>query len=440
MGYNSHTSFTSYNGSSEVGEDNLKITAQTKTLFAFGINHKTAPVEIREKLHLRDNEIGPFLADLKSSLSECLVLSTCNRTEVYGVTSSREIDLGYYTNLLIDFKEARGIVRDEHFFGFISCAASQQLFNVATSIDSRVIGDSQILRQLRAAYDTARENGYTGKILNQLFQRAFKLGKTTYTQTSIHNGAVSVSLAAVELGVTTFGSLRDRTALVIGAGEMARFTAEALANKRVNKLIVTNRTRGHAEDLVKTLHSDCAINCEVVDFAAFKESLSKVDVVITSTGSDDPILFADDFAAVDKRILVIDIAVPRDVDTGVGKLSNVVLKNVDDLRSIIDGHHEKRIKDLPKVKRMVVNEMVDFLMWYYSLPIMPEYEKSGEMPAPERSQAIVRVKRFLSDNLSEIHRVAAKSGGNFDEDLKAHFELISKLQALKAEAFAVAAL
>lgn len=438
MGYNSYTSLKDYNRSSEIGEDNLRFTAQPKTLFAFGINHKTAPVEIREKLHLRDDEIASFLGALKGRLSECLVLSTCNRTEIYGVTVSREIDLDGLKDLLIDFKDARGIVRDEHFFALISCAASQQLFNVATSIDSRVIGDSQILRQLRSAYDIARENGYTGKILNQLLQRAFKLGKTTYTQTSIHNGAVSVSLAAVELGVETFGSLRDRTALVIGAGEMARFTAEALANKRINKLIVTNRTRAHAEELVSSLHSDCAIECEVVDFANFKDRLDEIDVVITSTSSEDPILCAGDFATVDKTILVIDIAVPRDVETAVGELPNVILKNVDALRSIIDGHHEKRIKDLPKVKRMVVNEMVEFLMWYYSLPIMPEYEKSGERPTPERSNEIVRIKKFLSNNLSEIHRVAAKSGGDFYEDLETHFELIDKLRTLKAKAFALA--
>ena len=439
MGYNSDTGFNSLGKSSEFGEDNLRVTAQPRTLFAFGINHKTAPVEIREKLHLRDDEIGPFLSALKGELSECLVLSTCNRTEVYGVTAERNIDIDRFKNILIDFKDARGMVRDEHFFALISCAASQQLFNVATSIDSRVIGDSQILRQLRSAYEAARENGYTGKILNQLLQRAFKLGKTTYTQTSIHNGAVSVSLAAVELGLETFGSLRDRTALVIGSGEMARCTAEALGNKHIGKLLLTNRTRSHADDLAVILSAEYQIECEVIDFERFRTRLPEVDVIISSTSSELPIIDKGDLGNVTKKLLAIDIAVPRDIDTTVSELPHVILKNVDDLRSIIDGHHEKRINDLPKVKRLVVNEMVEFLMWYYSLPIMPEYEKSGSRPTPERGNEIVRVKKFLNDNLSEIHRVAAKSGGNFHEDLETHFELISKLQALKAEAFAVAA-
>jgi glutamyl-tRNA reductase len=302
-----------------------------------------------------------------------------------------------------------------------------------------VIGDSQILRQLRSAYDIARERGFTGKILNQLLQRAFKLGKTTYTQTSIHNGAVSVSLAAVELGLETFGSLRDRTALVIGAGEMSRFTAEALAHKRIGKILVTNRTRANAENLIATLHTDIPVECEVIDFENFRESLSRVDIVISSTSSEDPILYADDFRSIDHQILVVDIAVPRDVDIEVGSLSNVILRNVDDLRSIIDSHHEKRINDLPKVKRMIIAEMVEFLMWYYSLPIMPDYQKTGQRPTPEMSREIVKVKQFLNDNLAEIHKVAAKAGRDFYDDLDNHFELVEKLRELKTKAFSVAA-
>ncbi|MEO7539761.1 MAG: glutamyl-tRNA reductase [Pyrinomonadaceae bacterium] len=411
---------------------------QPKTLFAFGINHKTAPVEIREKLHLREDEIASFLAELRTSLAECVVLSTCNRTEIYGVSESRKIDLNHYKDILIDFKDARGLVRDKHFFALTSCPATQQLFNVATSIDSRVIGDSQILRQLRTAYDIAIQNGFTGKILNQLMQRAFKLGKMTYTETSIHDGAVSVSLAAVELGVQTFGSLRGRTALVIGAGEMARFTAAALVNKRVGKILVSNRTRAHAEELASKLNDDSAFECEVVDFESIKNRLREADIIVSATGSDEPILHVNDFAGIEQKALVVDIAVPRDIDTDVGKLPNVILRNVDDLRTIIDAHHERRVKDLPKVRTMIGDEMVEFLTWYYTLPIMPEYQKTGAKPSAELTGEILRIKQFFNQNLSEIHRLAAKSGGDFYEDLNSHFELIDKLQTLKAQTFASA--
>src|SRR6185369_15210944 len=215
--------------------------------------------------------------EVKKTLPECLVLSTCNRTEFYGVSDSPEIDLEHYKNLLIDFKNARGMVQDGYFFSLISCAACQQLFNVATSIDSRIIGDSQILKQLRDSYSHAQKNGSAGKILNQLLQRAFKIGKKTYTETSIHDGAVSVSLAAVEAAVEVFGSLENRTAMVIGAGDTARLTAEALVNKRIGRLLVSNRTRARAEQLLGSLDHELPFESEIVDPSDFKGRLAEVD-------------------------------------------------------------------------------------------------------------------------------------------------------------------
>jgi glutamyl-tRNA reductase len=140
-----------------------------------------------------------------------------------------------------------------------------------------------------------------------------------------------------------------------------------------------------------------------------------------------------------KKLLVVDIAVPRDIDPAVGEIGGVILKNIDDLRTVIDGHHERRVNDVPKVKRMIVDEMVEFLVWYYSLPIMPEYETKGSKPPAEITYEILQVKQFLNQNLSEIHRLAARSGGDFYEDLDSHFTLISRLRTLKAETLAPAA-
>ena len=422
----------------EVWERSLEKLPVAKTLFAFGLNYKTAPVGIREKLFLNDAEIREYLSLVKGSLSECVVLSTCNRTEVYGVSDSADIDLGYYKNLLIELKDVQGEVRDEHFFALISCAACQQLFNVATSIDSKIIGDSQILRQLRGAYDIARESDFSGKIVNQLFQRAFKVGKATYTATSIHDGAASVSLAAVELANQTLGSLQGRSVLVIGAGETARLTTEALVSKRVGKLLVTNRTRTHTEDLLSALNTDPVFDTEILDFDDFKERLNEVDIIISSTGSDEPILYRDDFAGLSQKMLVIDIAVPRDVDDSVRENPNVIVRNIDDLNSIIDGNQEKRMMDLPKVKEMIIKEMVDFLTWYYLLPIMPAYEKTGAKPSPEQKMEILKIKEFLNQNVSEIHKFAARAGNDFRDDLDSHFSLIQRLQAMKSAAFGAA--
>ncbi len=414
----------------------MEVTTNAKTLFALGLNHKTAPVEVREKLFIGESEIPQLLNGFKGALSECVILSTCNRTEVYGVSDNPHVDLEFFKNQLIDFKGSRGLIRDEHFFSLISCSACQQLFNVATSIDSMVVGDSQILGQLRAAYLIAMKNGSTGKVLNQLFQRTLKIGKKTFTETSIHHGAVSISLAAVELAIETFGSLRGRSVMIIGAGETARLTAEALINKGVEKIIITNRTREHAEELLSSMQKGSLIESEVVDFANFEHHLADVDVVISSTGSARPLLYKKHFASRKTKILLIDIAVPRDIDAGVGEINNVVLRNIDDLHSIIDGNQGRRMRDLPKVKKLIMTEMVDFLTWYYTLPLMPAYEKTKTKPAPEQTKEIMAIKAFLGNNVSEIHKLAARASGNFNEDLASHFSLIQKLQTMKAASFA----
>jgi glutamyl-tRNA reductase len=403
------------------------------TLFAFGINHKTAPVEVREKLFLNDDEARQFLCLVRSTLPECLVLSTCNRTEIYGVTESPKFEIAYFKNLLVDFKAARSYVQDEHFFELISCSASQQLFSVATSVDSKVVGDLQILKQLRSAYSLARETGSAGKILNQLLQRAFKIGKQTFTESSIHEGAVSASLAAVETALEIFGSLRDRTALVLGAGDTARLTAEALINKRVRKLIVSNRTRSHAAELLGSLELG-ATETDIIDFGGFHHSLRNVDIVISSTGSTVPIIRPDDIKRLTRKLLLIDIAVPRDIEPAVANHPLVTLKNIDDLDGVVHENHERRLRDLPKVKKLIGREMVEFLTWYYTLPLLPACGKTGEQPTAKQKSEILRVKQFLNDNLNEIHSLYASAKGDFQQDLDNHFALVKRLQSMKVEA------
>ena len=419
--------------------DDLESSVVPKTLFAFGLNHKTAPVEIREKLYLNETEIQSFLSRTREALSECVVLSTCNRTEIYAVSDSENIDLKSYKNLLIDLKDAHGLVNDEHFFDLISCTACLQLFNVSTSIDSKIVGDSQILRQLRSAYSTAQEQNRTGKILNQLVQRALKLGKTTYTETAIHSGAASVSLAAVELATQILGSLQGLTVLVLGAGETAMLTTEALVGKSVGKLLFSNRTLAHAEEQLAALRKSLSFTNEIIDFNDFKARLDEVDIIISSTGSEEPILYKQDFKARDRKMLVIDIAVPRDVDDAVRENPNVIVKNIDDLHSILGENHSRRMADLPKVKEMVITEMVEFLTWYYLLPILPEFEKTGEKPSPEKVSEILTIKAILRENVSEIHKFAMGSGVDFEADLQTHFSLVRKLRSLKALALGASA-
>lgn len=402
-------------------------------LFSFGLNHKTAPIQVRERLYIQEAEIPQLLEKLKETLAECFILSTCNRTEIYGVTGSTDIDIEYYKNLLIDFKNARDVVKSEHFFEFVSCAACRQLFSVATSLDSKVVGDTQILSQLRRSYHVAKDLDATGKVLNQLSQRALKIGKKTYSETGIHTGAISISLAAVELAMETFGSLRGRTVLVVGAGETARLTIECLIKKRVGKIILTNRTRENADEMIVRLRKEFAFESEVVEFDNFGERIAGSDIVISSTSSPEPVIYHGDVADCTERLLLIDIAMPRDIDISVMQNENVVLKNIDDLHAVLDRNHQRRLNDLPRVRRLVSNEMSDFLMWYYTQPLLPDSIPVRMKPDPATKKEILGIKELLRKNVSQVHRLAMMPNRGLRDDIKNHVELVEMLQAIKAK-------
>jgi glutamyl-tRNA reductase len=412
----------------------LKPANNSSTLFAFGVNHKTASIEVREKVYIHEHETLELLTRLKETLEECVIVSTCNRTEIYGLHPSPNINFDYYKDLLIDFKNAGdGVTRDD-FFSFVSCTACQQLFSVATSIDSKIIGDTQILQQIRKSYTVAKDTGFTGKITNQLFQRALKIGKKTYLETSIHRGAISISLAAVEQARQMFGSLAEKTVLIIGAGETAQLTAECLLKKRVGKILVTNRTRAHAEDFLENLRKTHNFNGEVVDFENFRERLNETDIVISSTSAMDYILHPEDFRAQTGKILLFDIAVPRDISPEVVENDLVVLKNVDDLTSMVDANYEKRMRELPQVNRIIFQEMGDFLVWYYSQPLMPNFSNQTEKTDKETINRIKRIRQYLAANAAQFHQMAGQKDAR--SELDQHLNLISQLNAISSSAAA----
>jgi len=404
---------------------------EQSVLFAIGVNHKTVPVEIRERLYVSDVEIPALIDRLRETLDEAVVISTCNRLEIYGVATNNDHDLDYYKDLVIDFKNARDFVRREDFFGIISCAACQQLFKVTTSLDSKIIGDMQILGQVRDSFLLADRYRSTGKILNQMFQRSFKLGKMVRTETNLHRGAVSISSAAVELASHSWRSLADATVLIIGAGNMARLTAESLIKKKVGKILLTNRTRSRADEMLDALRAECEFEAEVIDFERFRDRLPQTDIVISSTSSTEPILGRSDFIGRERPVLLIDIAVPRDIAPDAVQAENVELKNIDDLTAIIDRNHQRRMADLPLVNQMLMREMSDFLIWYYSLPLLPATMHAGSKPDPETQREIVSVKEFLLGNLPYLHKLAMSHGTDFG----GHFEVVRHLAEMKEEFF-----
>jgi glutamyl-tRNA reductase len=406
----------------------LKQSNEQPILFAVGINHKTAAVALREKFYIQDAEIPALVAELKKTLHECVIVSTCNRTEIYGVTTRTDLDLDFYKDLLIDFKNARDFVSRRDFFGLVSCAACQQLFQVVTSVDSKIVGDMQILEQVRSAYKISKKHSATGKILNQMFQRGFKIGKLVRTETNLHKGAVSISLAAVELATQTFGSLAEKKVLIIGAGETARLTAECLIKKKVGKIFITNRTEAHADELLESLQAVNDFSGEVINFADFKKHLNEADIIISSTSSTEPILHKADFAGQKNKILLIDIAVPRDIATEVGECRNVLLKNIDDLNTIVDKNYQRRMADLPKVTRIMMSEMSDFLVWYYSLPLLPQTMQGGIKPDKQLQDEIVNVKNFLLKNVSQLHKLAMQNGA---ENFAGHVSVVNELLVMR---------
>lgn len=401
-------------------------------LFAFGVNHKTASIEVREKLYVHENEVSGLLVKLRETLAECMILSTCNRTEIYGVHPTGEVDFDFYQDLVLDFKNARDIAGKTDFFSFVSCAACRQLFQVATSVDSKIIGDTQILQQLRHSYALAKDGNFTDKILNQLLQRSLKIGKQTYSQTSIHEGAVSISLAAVDFALKSFGTLHDKTILIIGAGDVAKLTAECLLKKNVGKILVTNRTKENAEEFLSELHKSYKFESEIVDFENFRDSFNKTDIIISSTSSPDYILFEEDFEKQNRKILLIDIALPRDIAPEVEQNEFVWLKNIDDLNSVVDANFKKRMAEMPKVKKIIYREMGDFLVWYYSLPLLPASFKSGQRPDDQSIEEFKKIKEFLAANAAWFHRMARQT--DVWSELDEHKNLVKQLYAMKQTA------
>ncbi|HKX83887.1 MAG TPA: glutamyl-tRNA reductase [Pyrinomonadaceae bacterium] len=399
-------------------------------LFAVGLNHRTAPVDVRERIYLHADEIPPIISKLKETLDEVVVLSTCNRTEVYGVTSRLDLDLDFYKDLLIDFKRAGEHVTREHFFGSVSCAACQQLFKVATSLDSRIVGDAQILGQLRDAYALAKYHQATGKITNQLFQRSFKIGKQTRHETSLHKGAISVSVAAVEFAERYFGELSDRSVLLIGAGDTSRLAAEALVKRRVGKLTVANRTIAHAEEMIAALRK-ADVETRAVGLDTIRSELKRADVVISSIAASEPILTGDDVAGIDRGILLIDLGVPRNISADVSDHDGVLLKNIDELNEIVEANYKKRLDNVPHARGIIKDGMTDFLIWYYSLPLLPASIKCGAKPDAITQKEIVGVKNFLMKNLSWVHKLAMNSDA---DTFAGHVAVVDELVARRKAA------
>ena len=341
-------------------------------IIVVGLSHKTAPVEIRERVAFAPTAMEKPLRQVAGlpGISEGLIVSTCNRVEIYAVSRDAETGLSQLRRFMADFHGLAAAELESHLYDYQGEAAIQHIFRVSSSLDSMVIGEPQILGQIKTAYGYASEFKTAGLILNRLLHKAFSVAKRVRTETEIASNAVSVSFAAVELARKIFDSLADKTVLLIGAGEMCELAARHFINNGVASVHVTNRTFERAQKLADEFGG------KPIHFENFVEHLPQVDIVLTSTGAPNFILGHKAIEEVIKRrrykpMFFIDIAVPRDIDPRVNDIENVYLYDVDDLQGVVQANLKERHKEAKKAESIIEQEIGVFFKWLSTLDVVP---------------------------------------------------------------------
>ncbi len=372
--------------------------SEATQLIAVGITHKTASLDIRERFAFNDHEARALLRELCDGLvSEAMLLSTCNRTELYAVPKLPEVTAEYLIDFLISRRAMSQEVKREHFFRTFACGAVKHFFTVASAADSMILGEAQILGQVKDAYRLASEIGATKTILNRLAHDAFSVAKRVKTETKFFEGAISVSYAAVELAKKIFSDLSEKNVLLIGAGETAELAAKHLIEKKAHRISITNRTLAKAEALASELGTS-----NILTFDYFKERLHEFDIVISAVGTIGEVLSVSEIErAMQKRkrstMLLIDLGVPRNIDKKATSLYNVFLKDIDDLQFIVQKNLDARKAELPKVEAIIIQGIIEFEQWQGSLQIAPTIRLLQEKFHAIKSQELARLKNKVSD-------------------------------------------
>jgi glutamyl-tRNA reductase len=379
------------------------------SILLVGVNHKTAPVEIRERLAFNDEACAAGLRRLVDGdiVREGLIVSTCNRVEILGATANDQIDLG--AGLLTQFLDTSGSLPagflEKHLYLHTNEAAVRHLFRVASSLDSMVVGETQVLGQVRHAYSLAVEAGTAGKVLNRLVHHTFRVAKRVRNETGIAANAVSISYMAVELGKKIFDTLKGRTVMLIGAGEMAGLSARHLVNAGVSRVVIANRSEASAQ-LIAGEFGGTAIRMEQVD-----EYLAEADMIICSTGSPDYVLTeAQTRKALERRrnlpTCLIDISVPRNIDPAVGSVPNVFLFDIDDLESVISSNIREREREAERAELIVQSEVMLFQQTLRLMDVGPSIgalrEELQEVARAELARQRQRLGPLTSDQEAAV--------------------------------------
>lgn len=416
-----------------------------------GLNYRTAPVEVRERFTFAEQDLPEALKQLQSTKSvlEGVIVATCNRTEIYVVVDRLSM-CGYFIRSFME--QWFGIKREEftqHLYIYEDEQAISHLFKVSCGLDSMVIGETQILGQVRNAFLKAQAEKATGTWFNMLFKQAVTLGKRAHSETSIGESAVSVSYAAVELGKRIFGAFHDKKVLILGAGKMSELTVKHLYANGAAEVLVANRTLARAEELARKFRGTPVSMPEAMD------RLHEVDIVISSTGANDyvlrPGLVGD---AMKKRkarpLFMIDIAVPRDIDPAVDGVDNVFLYDIDDLEGIVESNLEMRRTEAAKIEMMIEEEMEAFHHWLRTLGVRPVIralqDKAGSIheetldslfkklpELDERQRKVIRrlTKSIVNQMMHDpINRIKEMTGGKQGDEALDYFTQLFALESL----------
>jgi glutamyl-tRNA reductase len=376
-------------------------------LTVLGLNHNTAPVEIREKIYIQESEIPGLLNTMKArGIDESVILSTCNRMEIYfHSVLNHEEAIKNIQGILLEVFQAQPEWFRDFMYTFQNEDVHKHLFLVASGLDSLVIGEPEILGQVKNAYKIATANNATGPLLNKVFHKTFNVAKRIRTETKIGYNPLSISSMAIELARKIFGDLSEKKILVVGAGEMCRTALKYFQKEGLREILITNRTYENARHLAEE------ITGTAYSFQELPELLVKVDVVLTSTGSEKPIIdTALVQAAMKKRknqsLFLIDIAVPRDVASEVNSLENVYLYDIDDLRELSQQHLFDRVKESEKAHVILEEEATKFTKTLKELDMRPLIahivNKVEEMRLKEVKKTLQKLKNADEDTVRMI--------------------------------------
>ncbi|MEJ2096815.1 MAG: glutamyl-tRNA reductase [Deltaproteobacteria bacterium] len=377
-----------------------------------GLNHQTAPVELRECIAISKNDTADALLALirHEAIDEVVVLSTCNRVEVLMVTENAAAAVDAATNFIAEFNRIPRARFENSLYAREGSDAVKHLFKVAASLDSMILGEPQILGQIKEAYNTATQHKTTGVILNRLMHRAFFVAKKIRSETGIGDRAVSGSYAAIELGKKIFDTLEGRKALLVGAGEMAELAVEHLIRHKAGKLYVANRTFERAVKLATQF------NGQPIQLEELSDILHDVDIIISSTGSSGYVIRPKQVKQImhsrkNRPLFFIDIAVPRDIDPAINRLNNVYVYDIDDLQGVIEENIEDRKKEAVKGERLIDEAVIRFRNWYDNLQIVPTIvdlrKKFDSIAAAELEKTVPALGPLSDKERGALHKMIA---------------------------------